>query len=616
MSRYAWTLMNGIESGPVMGVASGEGVVIAATSRHNLFRSLDTGRTWRPFPAGAPASPSIHYDAQAKVFYAFADSGLYSAALGAEAWTLVHALKGPPGLNGNLFSAHGRALIMLGGNPVPFEMSLDSGRTWKTPDISTLGINPLSVFTDGSCFYVSDMDTPVMISCDQGKTWRKCAGDSLTHYAYSIQQGKGAVVFAAGWGMFQTADQGKTLKPWGGALSRPDKVWKLRRTGDAFYAWSYNPDAFQRSEDGSTWRVIGMSAGSAGGPEDDAGEITETGGRVFAATGYGVQMSEDTCKTWTGLEFGLMHSPVRAIGAYGARYVAMTADGLYASPDSGGTWKLAFAESPLQQWISFAGEKGLFAAGAAGGYVTVTPDAGRSWSGHFKLPSASPVLSLAAQGGALFAAQPEGFRLSADSGRTWTTMALPGGETPRRLGAGRKSLLIASDTRIWERGPSGALTERGGGLLPLPCIGLWPVDDRLFAAGEDGALRRWDPSAGWVAIPAVKGYANSVVGRGNTLIVSASDGAYGSEDGGSTWTKMMYPPNEEIRSLYVEDRTVYAGDRAGGFWKWTSMLPATPVGIRQPSHGGIGPRTPGLRQWRGRDGTGRKRAGVKGTSLK
>ncbi len=612
-NRYSWSLMNGIESGPITSIAAGGGALIAATQRHNLFRSLDSGRSWRPFPVGSGLLAEIHYAPRGNAFYAILDSGLYSTSPRGDAWKKIRALDpGYPALNGNLFSADGKALILRASGIGLFDMSLDSGKTWKAANGSTLGINPLAVVADGSCFYESDMDSPVMISCDQGKTWRKCAGDTLTNYGYSLVQGSGSVIIAAGRGLFQTPDQGKTLKPWGGVMNRQDRVWKLVAAEDSYFAWAYDPNGFNRSTDaGATWKLLPFK--NAYYPLESPVGIAQIGNTLFAAAAKGVQVSRDGGLSWSVLEFGLMHSPVMALGAHGPLFLALTAQGVFVSADSGGTWENPIPSDDKRRWIALAGAGTLFAAGSTQGNVLVTRDMGVTWSGEMALPSAAPVLSLAALGGGLFAAQPGGLRFSPDSGRTWTTLALPGGEPPRRIAAGRGTLLIATDTRILERSPSGTYTELGGGSAPLPSLGLWSIDGRHFAAGEDGVLRRWDAAAGWAPRPEVNGHIFGVAGSGKTVLAVTSVAKYVSVDGGSTWTSLPDGTlGEEIRALAMDGRTLYGGDGRGGFWKYAMEFPEPPVGMaragRTRSDRNLSPAK--TRAWKGRDAAGRRRGAL------
>ncbi|MCC7355351.1 MAG: hypothetical protein IT330_16535 [Anaerolineae bacterium] len=223
---------------------------------------------------------------------------------------------------------------------------------------------------------------------------------------------------------------------------------------------------------------------------------------------------------------------------------ARTATNLWRSRDSGYLWVDAGAGLPRGTWgqpaietwaIGVATGNTLYASVAERGHrrLYVSTDGGENWmavASSSMLPG--PVLALvAADGGDLYLASPQGLHRSDDGGHTWTIgNPWPHAARPWRVAAGAQGVLYAA--------------TRGAGLLVS--------DDRgeSWQALLATAVTAWDFAGDW-------------------HYVAGDHGAFRSDDGGRTWQALPLAPRR-VASLAVDPlspQIVYAALSPGGVWR-------------------------------------------------
>src|SRR5512134_2788734 len=77
----SFTIRNWISGGFDEILVSADGVLAVQTGGGSLFRSLDTGKSWRPFPVpGATSSSPLRgpsFDSESRLLYGFSTNGTY-----------------------------------------------------------------------------------------------------------------------------------------------------------------------------------------------------------------------------------------------------------------------------------------------------------------------------------------------------------------------------------------------------------------------------------------------------------------------------------------------------------------------------------------------------------
>lgn len=388
---------------------------------------------------------------------------------------------------------------------------------------------------------------------------------------------RGGILFAAGeGGVFRSADSGRTWSPANRGLPARDgygmRVHSLADAGDRLLA-AGRYGLFE-SRDGLAWtavngglpdlldlyadNVVAVGAAavarvtprgmfrrlpgqegwteSTGGldfrpPNDSWRPLLSAWGRVLVATrGGGVDLSDDTGRTWRG--GGLPRTRV-------VPTVNFDRDG---TPHPGRE-----QEQPLEVMALAAlpGAGGLL-AGTKDGGVFRSEDTGSTWvpaSGGLPLLDSVrhfPVTSLAWLGGIAYALVKDGPRLpwsganagfyrSADSGRTWVP-------------AGGKPALRGREYYDDER-----LSTAAGRLAWLGPYGIW--------LSPDGAA--WTPSNAGLANMRVL----ALAADGDDLFAGTDNGLYSSGDAGRTWT--LEEPTDPVQSLLVHGGRVHAGTSRG-----------------------------------------------------
>ncbi|MEO7423772.1 MAG: hypothetical protein ABI036_01215 [Fibrobacteria bacterium] len=554
---------------------SADGVLFANTYRGTVFRSLDTGKSWRPFPVPGvntfgPISDGIHFDAVSGLVYAFSNNGAYAASPRANAWTWVY--DNVP----QYYSIEGSTLVFS--DEVGVMISRDGGKFWKGIDGGRF-LNRGKVLAAGGCAYIGSFEDPISVSCDGGTLWKTAVGDTLTQGVKGLVAYQGAVIALAKHGLVHSLDSGKTWVRWPGNLSDDSALRDLSLSENALIANRWEPVGFCRSVDGGrTWVTHPL-------PDSDnfhvnSSPIAAIGGKLVYHSSQGLKVSENGGLTWMDSNPRAISGAIQALAVQGRAFLALSEQGIFTSGDTGITWELSLPADSNNPWTKLIAAGGLVAVGGSDGTVRISADAGAHWSRPLPLPasdSASPsVKSLAVFGGTVVAASAQGiWRLSLpDSG--WKAFPLPVAEPFRALGSGSSALLVATDSHLWKLRPDGTSEDLSAGIPILKIMGLWIIEDRTYAYTSDGNLRQWDASHDmWVTGRQFDRHVLSLAGSQNSLLAATYTGLSVSGNAGATWDGREVIWNGSgfgssvngVKAVACEGGFLYAGDNLGGIWQ-------------------------------------------------
>jgi photosystem II stability/assembly factor-like uncharacterized protein len=564
----AWTLLN-MEDSRMSGVAAGEGIVLASGQGfHHVIRSLDSGKTWSPFPpAPAPTrAPEVGYDPAARLFYCKTDSAIFAAAPTALAWKRIALFSYLGG-----FATDGPTLAAF---DTALNISRDGGKTWRRSRPPTsFGIS--RILAADSCVYVSDGNDPIQVSCDGGASWAASGGAIATRGAAGMARYQNSVIAIAEGSLIRTLNRGKTWSAWTGGLATGGEVYRLAEANGLLYAWKYSSaptdvKIYRSPDGGQSWiPLTPPSAASGSSPSLD--QITNLGATLIGANSGGVAASTDTGRTWKHIPMGTIAGKINSLAVWKNRYLAHTDRGLFASSDTGITWRSALEDDSAATWDVFGGTAPLLAVANRKGQIRVTQDAGGTWSASETPAGKEQILSIAVREGRLYVGTTRSLYHRSDTGGAWTEFPLPSFASPRLLAAGRHSMLIGTDRHIWEFRGGDSLWNRDAG-----------VDDRMFAGNIPAAtLYQWsEADAAWREIrPAFPSY--SIAGSGDRLMTPSR---MVSEDGGKTWANSYPPPYPtyplaNFSCLTFSGGHFYGGDEEGGVWRHEPYFPEPTVPI-------------------------------------
>ncbi len=339
-------------------------VVLAGGDNSGVSRSTDGGLTWRPANDGA----FLHRQRRiATIAFSPTQPGKVYLGVGAK------------GNDSALFVSedHGQSWALRSTTP-RFSGANNSGVTdLPNPHPRSTG-NLIAFDPSGDIMYVATFDGGLLRSDDDGLTWESLGLDGVYLRTLVADPTDPTMLFAGTWG-----------------------------------------EGVYRVSDGPGAATVEHLAASPATVE----ELTATGSQLFAATGAGVQRSEDQGETWVDLSDGLPATAGRdtawmAIDATSSVVVAgafvppETGDGyagLVRSTDGGSTWELLGAT---------AGTVGTTIGGPAGEpwwYAAASPNnvLGGPWY------AAAQVVLSPHDPGTILAAGRGGIWRSTDGGATW-----------------------------------------------------------------------------------------------------------------------------------------------------------------------------------------------------
>jgi photosystem II stability/assembly factor-like uncharacterized protein len=590
-----------------------------ASDGQHLFKSTDTGTTWRAtlaLPTSfevtvtsflCPTSYFVH-PANGAIF-ATACYGLFRSLDGGDSWQTLSAPSAPFSVvggdphNGMVVYGLLGAVTTSGANNAGAVKSTDGGATWVPLGSPSPNGGVTSIVVDAlqpQVLYAVGL-YGVFRSTDGGAHWAAAnIGLPASDIVNLAQIGTKLVLAVDGFGVFVSTDQAATWSPSNTGLTdgrvvafvaSPGSVSPLYllaglRGGDAALS------SFRSVDDGATWTPVGPLVFGGGGLTGGPGPPLAAGPPpyVFTTTSTGMVISTDGGLTWHSLStsIGLPNVPTLTMlvdsGSPAILYAATYFNGGYRSSDRGTDWNelgLFLGYPPLPQAVSPTRTGVVY--GLSNDLARST-DYGANWTDFFFFPlishtSFQTVRESASNsnrvvvGANQFLAQFPGFPLvstSDDSGATWknASAGLPQG----RLGpitinpTDQQTMYAGVDKFVFK-------TTNGGDLWVTMSSGL-------SAAVADIAINPLQPNIVYVATaPPQANYSNV------TAPVQANDsnvgGLYVSFDGGATWTFNQSLGHVALTSLALDPHqptTLYAGSDGQGVFRssdagqtWTAM---------------------------------------------
>ncbi len=492
---------------------------VAAEAGPGLFRSDDSGRTWRAVSSleGSEVYSLAIYPKDTKLMAAGMRDGVHLSRDGGATWKLISPVDNielQPVVS-VAFDPRHSSTIYAGTPRLPWKTT-DGGANWEMAadgmstdsDIITLRVDPVKstrVFI-GAC-------SGFWRSVNAGGNWTKMAGipfESRRTYAFIQDPQHPEIIFAGtSRGLYGTRDGGANWRE-----VAAHEIKSLAISADALYIATADEGLMKSVDGGNTLQPINEGFTSRTfAPLAENGDQLLTGtsaeadaGAIFASQNGGLNWTRITDPARLGYE-----NVIAVARTSAGTLVAATPAGVFRSADQGETW-LKTGQAPVVS-------TGLHKAARKPGR---TAPAVKKASQPLGMPAPQPNFAalrfsaLCAAGDAVLAATEAGLYRSKDDGQTWTLSNFTG-QPVRSLQCGESVVARLNDTFMLSRDGGATWAPRH---LPF------------FAQTYD------------------------LAGAGSLFIAGTSRGLFRSEDAGLTWREAQHGlPAASITAVAVDPVT-------------------------------------------------------------
>jgi photosystem II stability/assembly factor-like uncharacterized protein len=587
-------------------------VVYLGTATGNLYRSEDTGRSWKRqkpgFPLRGMSLDDIVVSPVGTLFVGYwsvsgSGGGVARSDDGGLTFTVLPDIAGQ--------SVRALALapsapdIVVAGTLTGIFRSEDAGRSWsrispkddpEIKNLDSLAVDP----QDPQTIYAGTWHLPWKTT-DGGRSWKQIhAGmiDDSDVMTLTLDRRSPQTVYATACsGIYRSTNGAGRWAKVGGipASSRRTRAFAQdREAADTFYAGT--TEGLWVSPNGTaTWRLV-----TAKDLVVNAVVSLPGGALLVGADGAGVLRSESGALGWQRSNDGFSERFVSRIAfdlARGRLFATVLGDrhygGVLAAPSAAGPWdKLGAGLEGREALALDVLPGGAVLAGTDNGIFTTNGDGG-PWR---RLPTliggieAQPrVTDVAGLSDSVFlAATSHGLMRSLNAGKTWQVQSLGLGGAVSAVGRtkGQQGVALAATAfgifRTADFGGAWTLVSEPLGRSSVHALQFLPGDDEVvFATTSEGLYRSPDQGRSWAprggGLPLIDITGLGLHPDGRTAFASAfkQGGVWRSDDAGQTWAAVATSGllSDRIWALAVDPRgpAILAAAATGGLHQLTLL---------------------------------------------
>ncbi|MCU0427818.1 MAG: T9SS type A sorting domain-containing protein [Candidatus Kapabacteria bacterium] len=530
------------------------GQTLYAGASDNLYRSDDSGKTWRG-QLNNLGSPSINaitdYSIGVFVVGAFVSSnGLFCNGNNCSS-ILVSARTNAVAAIGNiLFIGTGTSGVLRRTNSgwSPYNVGL-------TSNISVLT-------TSGSILYAGS-PLGMYRTLDSGLTWSAINRGLADTRVQAIAANSSFVFAATEGGIFRSQDSGTTWMAVNTGLTERNVKAVIIGDGAVFLATSTGT-VFRSTDNGVNWIRVPFSF--QGSPVLSFGKLQNM---IFAGTREaGIFRSADNGVTWQQFGDGLTQRSVSGAVSVGSLLLLSRGNALYSLESNGKEWKF-YANMPGEADTFIALGKTMYAYRRFGNGMYQSDNLGKVWE---RKDGFVNVVSM--QSNLLFSWSVGGVLRSSDTGKTLQVISYHNIPNASLFAVPNSRILFALSPRDSnsKRSADNGFTWSNFNSARFSPYSFFRQGAAILAATPRGLQRSDDDGATWRVV------GDTVVSRiqvGTTLYaaISGSGGFLRSNDNGMTWAvESSGLPGVFIDWFYANNGTIIASTSLGLF---QAILPAT-----------------------------------------
>ena len=372
------SVITGEDSNPLYS----DGSVLYEAFGNQIYRSLDTGKTWNVENLGFP----------------------YTVIEGKNTYTFFPAIQS--------FVSSGTAL--LAGTDRGIFLSNDSGASWSRTNLQDIQINALA--SDGPNL-IAGVTFGIYFSVDHGATWVQDTTSGLPNFGIGVNPvaANGVNLFA--WtmrGLLRTTNKGAS---WTNMNLNETAVSAIVIGDSNLYCSGIDGGIYRSTDEGINWQLADF--GLATGPLNyDVNVLAVKDSILFAGcTTYGVSRSVDSGSIWTAVNFGIGNNEIRGFAQNDSDIFINPIFGIFRSRDDGLTWSQLASTLTVNCVLAYGPYLLTGLEGPADSCIFRSSNGGNSWT---KSQIRSSVDCIVANSSNVFAGTVDsGIFVSRDSGATW-----------------------------------------------------------------------------------------------------------------------------------------------------------------------------------------------------
>jgi len=532
-----------------------------------VFLSTDNGSTWS-------FTSDLETQQESSISLVTIGSNLFAANVGGVStssdlgahWTVMNS-----GLGVNILSlaTDGTNLIAASYGGGVF-LSTNNASSWSAVNSGIANLNIQSVGVGGSTWFASDDQGGSYASTNQGASWTTLnTGLANTKVVCYASVGNSLFMGAMGGGILISSNGGTNWSPVNNGLES-SFVNDFLVIGTTLYA-ATNFALYASSDNGSHWTSTNLRIGVSA--------LERIGTNLFAGSlfnGPGIFLSTDNASTWAPINSGLTNTLARSLFSVGNTILAgLDGQGVYLSGNNGGNWTLVNAGlTIINDYVTTCFDtlgSNIFMGSNFNG-VLLSVNGGTSWTAVNSGLTNLFVTSLTHVGMNLFAGTWDGgVYLSNNLGASWT--AVNTGLTNfniNSLVAFGGNLFAATRSGVFRFSDSGtSWTEVSTGLTDTYIYSLAVIGPNLFAStASQGVFMSNDNGANWTSASGFPTFHSMAIA--DSTILAVSDFAiYASKDYGNSWVltdNRGLPNTYQFSSLTILGSNVFLGTDYNGVW--------------------------------------------------